>query len=104
MTDKTMINILTGETVTIECPKEEKIAGYRELAPLEKHEINKIKKMEQCLLKEINNIAEDNLVKIDGRWLAIGRTSIEQGFMAIIRAIAEPDTVRMPDERFGGIL
>ena len=32
------------------------------------------------------------------RWLAIGRTHIEQGFMAINRAIFRPDRVEIPGE------
>ena len=29
---------------------------------------------------------------IDPRWLAIGRTHLQEGFMAVIRAIARPET------------
>jgi hypothetical protein len=33
--------------------------------------------------------------EVDQRWLAIGRTHIEQGFMAINRSIFRPERVKL---------
>ena len=30
-------------------------------------------------------------IAVDPRWLGIGRTNLQQGFMAVIRAIARPE-------------
>ena len=48
--------------------------------------IDKFKGMEQDILDEIEqNLGGD----LNDRWMAIGRTNIQQGFMAIYRAIAK---------------
>jgi len=36
-------------------------------------------------------------VDVDIRWISIGRTSIEQGFMAIVRGIERPARVSVPE-------
>ena len=35
---------------------------------------------------------------IDQRWLAIGRTHIEQGWMAVNRAVFRPDRASLPGD------
>jgi hypothetical protein len=63
------------------------ITGYRELSPDEIALINQIK----AKGIEIDGlIAELAAAQADPRWLAIGRTDLQQGFMAITRAIAKP--------------
>lgn len=52
-----------------------------------------------------NKIAEEKLLRVidylqasgveDGRWLAIARTHLEQGFMALNRAIFKPARVKL---------
>lgn len=36
--------------------------------------------------------------EFDQRWLAIGRTHLEQGFMAINRAVFRPQRIELPEE------
>lgn len=36
-------------------------------------------------------------VDVDPRWISIGRTSLEQGFMAVIRGIERPARVSIPE-------
>ncbi len=43
--------------------------------------------MEAHVLRLLDEIATDHWVRVDPRSLAVGRTSIEQGFMAIGRAV-----------------
>ncbi len=44
------------------------------------------------------NLAAQPEGTVDKRWLAIGRTAIEQGFMAVNRSIFKPGRVVLPDE------
>ena len=57
---------------------------------------------------EANKLAEEDLLRhldrlfmtagIDQRWLALGRSHIEQGFMAINRAVFCPNRVQLPED------
>lgn len=51
---------------------------------------------EEIVLRLLDQLAE--LDDIDRRWLAIGRTSIEQGFMAVNRSIMAPPRFVLPGE------
>lgn len=62
---------------------------------------------ERLALVNANKIAEEQILQVldelakkdvDGRWLAIGRTHIEQGFMAINRAVFKPVRFVLPRE------
>lgn len=74
------------------------ITGYRKLTVKEIETINKVKALaEDCntLIKSLeflNQVSEDFPMGIDKRWLAIGTTQLQQGFMAVNRAIAQPTT------------
>ena len=66
------------------------IAGYRELSPEEVNLINDIKAMENqlgVLVKKVNHLPQT-----DQRWTSISRTHLQQGFMALIRSIAQPES------------
>jgi hypothetical protein len=66
-----------------------KITGYRELSPDEIHEINRIKDIAievGILCEQIEDLS------IDKRWHAIGKTHLQQGFMALVRSISKPET------------
>lgn len=81
-----------------------KITGYRELSEFEIGLLNDIKtKAEEvgALVDRLDSLyytvpepgdAITNVKISDGRWLAIGRTQLQQGFMALTRAIAKPTT------------
>lgn len=66
-----------------------KIKGHRELTEQDIDQINGMKELEQVLLTCIN--AMSKVEEFDQRWVSIGRTHIEQGFMALVRAIAKPE-------------
>lgn len=53
--------------------------------------VSAMKRSEEIILRSLDSIATMPL--IDRRWLAIGRTSIEEGFMAINRSIFRPSRV-----------
>ena len=69
------------------------IKNYRELSQIEIDLMNESKELEQTVLSFINRVKKvnaDQVVEIDMRWLCIGQTNIEQGFMAVSRSIAKP--------------
>ena len=66
-----------------------KIVGYRELSQAEIDTINSLKKLGLEIKEGIDELA--TLPEVDQRWLAIGRTHMQEGLMAIIRSIAKPE-------------
>lgn len=66
-----------------------KISGYRELTQEEIDLINKIKHTGQGVLSELIKQLEKS--GADPRWLAIGKTHMQEGLMALTRSVAKPD-------------
>jgi hypothetical protein len=79
-----------------------KITGYRQLTETEVALMNEGKALaEECgafiaKLRKQQDTARPNdtgfLPPLDQRWVSIGATQIQQGFMAVIRGIAQPTT------------
>ena len=64
------------------------IKGYRELSEAEIEIMNRIKEKGA----EVGELLEWlSVADVDGRWVSIGRTHLQQGFMALTRAVAKPD-------------
>jgi len=66
-----------------------KIKGYRDLTEGEIALMNEVKELAaQCgdLIEKISKI------DVDTRWLAIGKTDLQKGFMAVVRSIAKPES------------
>lgn len=70
------------------------VAGYKPQSQSAVDLVNVNKRLEEQLLRHLDSFAGD----IDKRWLAIGRTHVEQAFMAINRAVFKPDRVTLPDD------
>jgi hypothetical protein len=66
------------------------ISGYRELTELEIHNINMIKEEAEAVGTLIDAVRK--IETIDPRWVAIAKTDLQTGFMALVRAIAQPTT------------
>lgn len=64
------------------------ITGYRELSQLEIDLMNVVKAEGVAVEMIVNKLAE--LPAVDQRWVSIARTQLQQGFMALTRAIAKP--------------
>jgi hypothetical protein len=66
------------------------VIGYRELTKAEIDMMNVIK----AYGVEIGALVEKMAMEgtIDTRWVAIARTQLQQGFMALTRAVAQPTT------------
>lgn len=74
-----------------------KSKGYRDLTQEEIDLMNEAKSLAEDCGKLVSKIREsikgdDPLNKEAMRWLAIGRTDLQKGFMDVIRAIAKPTT------------
>lgn len=67
-----------------------KIKGYRELSEDEIAAMNQVKQRAAELSDLLESLAGDEVLDVDKRWLAIGKTQLQQGFMAVTRAIAKP--------------
>lgn len=58
--------------------------------------VNAAKRAEEGILRFLDGLAD--VPGIDHRWLAIGRSHIEQGFMATNRAVFRPSRIRLPED------
>jgi hypothetical protein len=63
------------------------VAGYAAQAENAVATVNESKYLEERVLRFLDELAAEAELAADPRWLAIGRTSIEQGFMAVNRAV-----------------
>jgi len=72
------------------------VAGYRPQGDEALALVNEHKRMEERLLRRLDALSARS--DIDKRWLSIGRTAIEQGFMAVNRAVFQPDRVTLPED------
>ena len=72
------------------------IEGYRPQSSERVDLVNTNKRAEEMILRLIDDLASGSIA--DKRWLAIGRTHIEQGFMAMNRAVFQPARVRLPED------
>jgi len=74
----------------------EKIKGYRDLNQDEIDMMNKIKQKGIELGALIEGLAAFNAQTgghaIDMRWVAIGKTDLQTGLMALVRSVAQPTT------------
>lgn len=64
------------------------ITGYRELTQPEIDAMNKIK----AKAAEVGALVEELQLTpgLDQRWVALGETQLQQGFMALTRGVAQP--------------
>ena len=67
-----------------------KIKGYRDLSQEEIDLMNKAK----SLAVEVGELIEEIQANedTDKRWVSIGKTDLQKGFMSLIRGIAKPET------------
>lgn len=68
----------------------EKIKGYRDLSQDEIDLMNEGKELAQQVGAYIEKLKNKSYT--DKRWVAVGQTQLQQGFMAAIRAVAQPTT------------
>lgn len=66
-----------------------KIVGYRELSEDEINAMNVVKEHGKELDSLIRWLRDE--MAADGRWMSIGQTHLQQGIMALTRAVAKPE-------------
>ena len=66
------------------------IKGYRDLSQEEIDLMNKAKQ----LAEQVGLLVEEiiNNESTDKRWANIGKTDLQKGFMALVRAVAQPES------------
>ena len=72
-----------------------KITGYRQLSEAEVAMMNEGKALaEQCgaWIERLRGSDGVSGPKLDQRWVSIGATDLQRGFMSVIRGIAQPTT------------
>jgi hypothetical protein len=69
----------------------QKIKGYRDLSEAEIADMNEAKGMAERV-GDLCKKFEMERPNADKRWLAIAKTDLQKGFMALIRSIARPET------------
>ena len=94
-----------NEAINMDTFTQPKITGYRQLSEAEVALMNEGKALaEQCgayiaklrTHKDVNSRDKEADRRIDPildqRWISIGSTDLQRGFMAVIRGIAQPTT------------
>lgn len=66
------------------------ITGYRDLSQDEIDTMNIIKELGAQIETQVDSLAATP--GLDQRWVAIGKTHMQQGLMALVRAVAQPTT------------
>lgn len=84
--ERALVKCSTQQELEME-NQHQKIKGYRDLSKSEIDTMNKIKEKAQ----EVGDLVESLRAKGDDRWLVIAQTQLQQGFMALTRAVAKPD-------------
>lgn len=73
-----------------------KITGYRQLSETEAALMNEGKALAEQVAVYIDKLRkltpENTDTPLDQRWISIGVTDLQKGFMAVIRGIARPTT------------
>lgn len=72
------------------------VHGYRDQSSTAVEMVNDNKLIEEAVLRQLDKLAASGAC--DPRWLAIGRTAIEQGFMAVNRSVFQPARVELPED------
>lgn len=68
------------------------IAGYRDLTQDEIEFINDVKATAAAVGRIVDQMSiSADVMSVDKRWLAIGKTHLQEGFMALVRSIAKPE-------------
>lgn len=74
----------------------QKIKGYRDLSQEEIDLMNQIKAKGEELGELVAQLDEKTMHPhphhVDKRWLSIGQTHLQQGLMALVRAVAKPES------------
>jgi hypothetical protein len=78
------------------------IKGYRPITPEIQSIVNEFKEDEERILRKIDRLKQTNVPSMDtldtpydARWLNIAFTHIQEGFMALNRAVFKPERIKL---------
>ncbi len=75
------------------------VAGYKPEQSQEKiNLVNEGKILEEQVLRYIDKLTKDNK-EIDLRWISIGKTDIQKGFMAVFRSVFQPERISLENDK-----
>ncbi len=78
-----------------------KISGYRELDQAEIDLVNEVEQMAEEVGSLVERLERTTIIRdsvntnepmFDQRWVDIGKTDLQTGFMALVRSIAKPES------------
>lgn len=72
------------------------VKGYTSQSDAKVDLVNINKQVEERLLRQMDTLKDNP--EVDQRWLAIARTGIEKSFMALNRAIFQPQRITLPED------
>lgn len=72
------------------------VAGYKTQSDENVSRVNRHKEIEERVLRLIDSAMSHP--GYDKRWIAIARTQIEQGFMALNRGVFQPRRLDLPED------
>lgn len=72
------------------------VQGYKPQSQETVDLVNKNKQLEEMALRELDMLQQRS--DVDKRWLAIGRTHLEQAWMAINRSVFQPARAKLPGD------
>ena len=73
------------------------VSGYTQQSQSNVDVVNENKAIEEMALRQIDKI-QAMMPDADPRWLAIGRTNLEQAWMAINRSVFKPARTKLPGD------
>lgn len=73
------------------------VAGYSSQSSTAVAIVNQHKMLEEKVLQQLDRLAgaAADTGEFDARWLSVARTHIEQGFMALNRAVFKPHRINL---------
>lgn len=96
-----LINIGIEDLKLAEDLKGLPVHGYREQKQGSVDIVNAHKALEERCLRRLDELANDP--EVDKRWLAVGRTHLEQAWMAINRSVFKPDRATLSEDKASDI-
>lgn len=77
------------------------VAGYKPQSEEKVALVNENKALEERVLRQMDRLAALPAGTVDPRWFSIALTQLEQGFMALNRAVFQPGRASLPEDLQG---
>lgn len=77
------------------------VHGYQPQSDAKVALVNEFKQDEERLLRKLDGVydtTEAGMPTYDRRWVAVARTHFQEGFMALNRAVFQPQRISLPED------